>query len=152
MGPVVDYLLLVQESGPTSIIMYFDIHRCEGMRHMSHNQHSKSIIILALLMTVIIMPSPATTTVSADCEDDLAEVRAELNATKAELKDVEKERDDYAQRLEDSTLILIIVMFLMVGTYIVFYLNTRRAKIALLEYQKRSGNVPEPRPRRRRRG
>lgn len=113
-----------------------------------------TILALAVLLLALFAASPVIT-VSADCEEDLAEANAELNATKEQLSKVKEERDEYAQRLEDSTMILILVMFLLVGSYIVFYLNTRRAKIALLEYQKRTGATPdrpEPRPRRRRRG
>lgn len=111
-----------------------------------------AILLLAVLLLALFAGSPTVTYVSADCEDELVELREDLNATQRELALVKEERDDYAQRLEDSTTILILVMFLLVGSYIVFFLNTRRAKIALLEYQKRMGIEPGVRPKRRRRG
>ncbi|MCK4969678.1 MAG: hypothetical protein KAS77_04105 [Thermoplasmata archaeon] len=114
-----------------------------------------SIFLLVVLLLAFMATSPTTITVSADCEEELATVKEELNATKEQLAKVENERDDYAQRLEDSTTIMIISLALLIGSYFVFYLNARRAKIAMLEYQKRMGITPEtrePRPRRRRRG
>ncbi len=114
-----------------------------------------SIFLLVVMLLAFMATSPTTVTVSADCEEDLAVVKEELNATKEELAKVEKERDDYAQRLEDSTTIMIISLALLIGSYFVFYLNARRAKITMLEYQKRMGITPEspqPRPKRRRRG
>ncbi len=125
---------------------------------------SRRIYVSILLMTTLLSmtllvdsngPLSTTTTVSADCEDDLIELREELNATNRELEQVREERDDYAQRLEDSTTIMIIVMFLLIGSYVVFYLNARRAKIAYLEFQKKMGVNPDGTkapPRRRRRG
>jgi len=115
----------------------------------------KITLLLFLVLLAGTVASPASQTASADCEDELVEVREELNATKKQLTKVEKERDDYSQRLEDSTTILILVMFLLVGSYMIFYLNTRRTKIAFLEFQKRTGATPErpqARPRRRKRG
>lgn len=118
-------------------------------------QTFKITLLLFLVMLAGTLSSPACQTVSADCEEELVEAREDLNATMRELTLVKEERDDYAQRLKDSTMILILVMFLLVGSYMVFYLNTRRAKIALLEFQKRTGMDPDnpgARPRRRKRG
>ena len=112
----------------------------------------RTLLVLATMLLAACVTTGTATTVSADCQEDLAEAREELNATKAELAKVTEERDDYAQRLEDSTTILIIALFLLAGSYLVFYINTRRAKIALLEYQKRMGIDPGTRPKRRRRG
>ncbi len=119
---------------------------------MSSARLSKTLLMLALVLLAPLAAGPNVPVVSADCEEDLVEAREELNATRRELELVKKERDDYAQRLEDSTTILIIVLILLIGSYFVFYLNTRRAKIALLEYQKRMGIDQGTRPRRRRRG
>jgi hypothetical protein len=119
---------------------------------MSPSPRLRTIIVLACLLLSLLTASPDAVIVSADCEDELALTEAELNTTQRELEQVRKERDDYAQRLEDSTTILIIVLFLLVGSYFVFYLNHRRAKIALVEYQKRMGIDPGTRPKRRRRG
>ncbi len=122
---------------------------------MVSRQTFKSTLLLLLVLLAGTLASPTCQTVSADCEEELVEVREDLNATMRELTLVKKERDDYAQRLEDSTMVLILVMFLLVGSYMFFYLNTRRAKIAFLEFQKRTGATPEkpvPRPRRRKRG
>jgi hypothetical protein len=112
----------------------------------------RTLLVLATLLLAGCVPISTTTTVSGGCEEDLAEAREELNATRVELDEVTEERDDYAQRLEDSTMILIIALFLLAGSYVFFYINTRRAKIALLEYQKRMGIDPGTRPKRRRRG
>lgn len=117
--------------------------------------HSFTTVLVATLLLLAISTSNVLIdTASADCEEDLAALEEELNATQRELKEVKEDRDEISQRLEDQTSILIIVMFLLVGSYIFFYLNTRRAKIAFLEYQKRTGATPEgeTRPRRRRRG
>lgn len=110
--------------------------------------------VLALLLLMLCIPTPLHlhATVSADCQEDLAEARGELDAAREELEQVKEERDDYARRLEDSTTVLILALFLLVGSYIFFYINTRRAKIALLEYQRRMGIDPGARPPRRRRG
>ena len=112
----------------------------------------RTLIVLAMLVIAATIVLDTSMIASAGCEEDLAETREELNATKRELEQVREERDDYAQRLEDSTMVLIVALFLLIGSYIVFYLNTRRAKIALLEYQKRMGIDPGVRPKRRRRG
>jgi short subunit fatty acids transporter len=112
-------------------------------------------MLSSLMLLSSIAVAPVLMPVAADCDEDLATVTAELKATRDKLVKVEKQRDDYAQRLEDSTTILIMVMFLLVGSYFVFFMNTKRAKAAFLEYQKRTGTTPqdpEPRPRRRRRG
>jgi short subunit fatty acids transporter len=125
-----------------------------GMRPMVSSRHLKPIRVMVVLILFLVTFMSAAT-VTADCEEDLAALQAELDATEEELAKVKKERDDYAQRLEDSTTIMIIALILLVGSYFFFYLNTRRAKIAFLEYQKRTGIKPgesEPRPRRRRRG
>ena len=119
---------------------------------MSSDRRSQAILVLALLLLSALCATGSAPIASADCEEELEAVRGELNATKEELAEVEKERDDYAQRLEDSTTIMILSLILLVGSYFVFYLNTRRAKIALLEYQKKMGIDPRTRPRKRRRG
>jgi len=116
-----------------------------------------SIIMLVVLLLSIpaVSPTTITTTVSADCEEESNNLQEDLNASNRELALVTKQRDDYAQRLEDSTTILIMVMILLIGSYFIFYLNTRRAKIAFMEYQKRTGinpGNPQQKPRKRRRG
>lgn len=111
-------------------------------------------VVLVLVMVSVTFAAP-TANVSADCEEELNNLREDLNATKRELEQVREERDDYAQRLEDSTTIMIIVLILLVGSYVVFYINTRRAKIAYLEFQRKAGVNPDgtkQRPRKRRRG
>lgn len=103
----------------------------------------------------ILVPAVSSQPVAGDCQEDLAATRRELNETKERLAEVEKERDDYAQRLESSTVILIVVLFLLVGSYLVFYINTRRQQVAFQELEKRTGvslSSTEPRPRKRRRG
>lgn len=113
------------------------------------------LLLMALLLTFVTATVPGTTVVSADCQEDLAQARAELNATRAELEEVRGERDDYAQRLEDATTIMILVIFLLAGSYVVFYVQGRRQKVVLMELERRAGvsvTGSEPRPRRRRRG
>jgi short subunit fatty acids transporter len=122
---------------------------------MYSRNHHRAIVLSSMLLLAFIAATPVVVPVGADCQEELATVTEELNATKEQLAKVEKERDDYAQRLEDSTTILIIALILLIGSYFFFYMNTRRAKIAFLEFQKRTGatpETPEPRPRRRRRG
>ncbi len=106
---------------------------------------------MLLSTAFLILPDGSSIIFLAEASE-VEDLREDLNATQRELEQVRKERDDYAQRLEDSTTILIVALFLLVGSYFVFYLNARRAKIALLEYQKRMGIDPGTRPRKRRRG
>ena len=98
-----------------------------------------------LLMTMILFG--LATGVAADCEEDLAEAQRELAK-------VTKERDDYAQRLEDSTQVLIVVAILLVSSYVVFYIISKRQQMILKELMKRTGvtmDSPErDRPKRRR--
>ena len=63
----------------------------------SRFQQTLSIIVLLLIIISI------SGSVSADCEE-------ELEATKKELAQVEEERDEYAEKLEDSTTIIIITL------------------------------------------
>ncbi len=120
---------------------------------MTFMRHLASILLATTLLstTFLILPDCSSIIDLAEA-GEVEDLREELNSTKRELELVKEERDDYAQRLEDSTTILIIVLILLIGSYFVFYFNTRRAKIALLEYQKRMGIEPGARPRRRRRG
>ncbi len=120
---------------------------------MAYKRHLASVLLATMLLATafLILPDGSSIIDLAEA-GEVEDLRQELNATKEELAKVEKERDDYAQRLEDSTTILILALFLLVGSYIVFFLNTRRAKVALLEYQRRMGIDPGTRPKRRRRG
>jgi short subunit fatty acids transporter len=112
-----------------------------------------SLVLLLLLATIIV--ASIAVPAAADCEEELAATKEELNATKEQLAKVEKERDDYGQRLEDSTTILIVVLFLLIASFLFFWINMRRQKIFMYELEKRTGitpDSPDPKPRRRRRG
>lgn len=122
---------------------------------MVSNLPIRTSFLLALVLLAFLVPSPTTTTVSADCEEELATVKEELNATKAQLAKVEKERDEYAQRLEDSTTIIIIVLGLLIISWLVFWVSSRRQQVVLMELQRRTGvtlDSPTKKERKRRRG
>jgi len=119
---------------------------------MVSNRPTITIFMLATLLLAVLASSPTTITVSADCEEDLVELQEDLNATQRELALVKEERDDYAQRLQDSTSILILAVFLLVGSYFVFYLSAKRQRLYITEIEKRMGVqiIPKRQPRRRR--
>ncbi len=122
---------------------------------MASNLPIRTSFLLMLVLLAFLVPSPATTTVSADCEEELATVTEELNATKVQLAKVEKERDEYAQRLEDSTTIIIIVLGLLIISWLVFWVSSRRQQVVLMELQRRTGvtlDSPTKKERKRRRG
>ena len=111
---------------------------------MNTSRTSQIISIVVLLLITISISGP----VAGDCEE-------ELDATKKELAQVKQERDDYAQRLEDSTIIIIIVLGLLIISWVVFWVSARRQQVVLLELQKRTGvtlNSPTVKERKRRRG
>jgi hypothetical protein len=108
----------------------------------SRFQPTLSIIVLLLIIISI------SGSVSADCEE-------ELEATQKELDRVEEERDEYAQKLEDSTTILIITLGLFIISWLVFWVSSRRQQVVLMELQKRTGvtlDSPTKKERTRRRG
>jgi len=123
---------------------------------MTFGRHLAIILLATTLLTtaLVVLPTgPAGYSMAETGE--VEELRAELNATRAELEEVRGERDDYAQRLEDATTIMILVIFLLAGSYVVFYVQGRRQKVVLMELERRAGvsvTGSEPRPRRRRRG
>ncbi len=122
---------------------------------MASNLPIRTSFLLMLVLLAFLVPSPTTTTVSADCEEELATVKEELNATKVQLAKVEKERDEYAQRLEDSTTIIIIVLGLLIISWLVFWVSSRRQQVVLMELQRRTGvtlDSPTKKERKRRRG
>lgn len=122
---------------------------------MASNLPIRTCFLLVLVLFAFCVPSPTTTTVSADCEEELATVKEELNATKVQLAKIEKERDEYAQRLEDSTTIIIIVLGLMIISWLVFWVSARRQQVVLMELQRRTGvtlDSPTKKERKRRRG
>ena len=114
---------------------------------MAPHKTLNPILVVAITLLSLYATSNAMLVVSADCEDELAQVREEL-------EEVKEERDLYAQRLEDQTMVLIVVMFLLVGSYFFFYLSARRQRVFILEVEKRLGVeiIPRSKPRRRRRG
>jgi len=108
----------------------------------SRFQQTLSIIVLLLIIISI------SGSVSADCEE-------ELEATKKELAQVEEERDEYAEKLEDSTTIIIITLGLFIISWLVFWVSSRRQQVVLMELQKRTGvtlDSPTKKERTRRRG
>ncbi len=122
---------------------------------MAANHPIRTLFLLALVLLAFLVSSPVSTIVSADCEEELATVKEELDVTKKELAQVKEERDDYAQRLEDSTTIIIIVLGLLIISWLVFWVSARRQQVVLLELQKRTGvtlDSPTVKERKRRRG
>jgi hypothetical protein len=120
---------------------------------MAFRRHLATILLATALLSTALLVLPDGLSVSSMAEaGEVEDLREELNATQKELDKVKQERDDYSQRLEDSTKVLIVVLFLLVGSNIIFFLNTKRTKVALLEYQKKMGIEHGSRPRKRRRG
>jgi hypothetical protein len=122
---------------------------------MASNLPIRTFFLLTLVLLAFLVPSPATTSVSADCEEELAAVKEQLNATNKQLVVVENERDDYAQRLEDSTTIIIITLGLLIISWLVFWVSSRRQQVVLMELQRRTGvtlDSPTSKERKRRRG
>jgi len=123
---------------------------------MAFGRHLAIILLATALLTtaLVVLPTGPAGYCMAET-DEVKELREELNATRDELVQVKEERDDYAQRLEDATTIMILVIFLLAGSYVVFYVQGRRQRVVLMELEKRAGvslSGSEPRPRRRRKG
>lgn len=115
---------------------------------MASNLPIRTTLLLALVLLALILPSQVTMTATADCEE-------ELDATNKELAQVKEERDDYAQRLEDSTTILIITLGLLIISWLVFWVSSRRQHVVLMELERRTGvtlDSPTKKERKRRRG
>ena len=113
-----------------------------GPVNTSRTRQILSIAVL-LLISISIIGSAA-----GDCEE-------ELEATNKELAQVREERDEYAQRLEDSTTIIIIVLGLLIISWLVFWVSSRRQQVVLMELQRRTGvtlDSPTKKERKRRRG
>ena len=108
-------------------------------------------LLALIVLTACIAAGPTPTPVAADCEEELAAALEELNETKAELANVTQERDDYAQRLQDSTMVPIIVVILLVLTYVLIYINNRRHQIRMQQAQIEQGIDPVTKEKRRRR-
>ncbi len=90
-------------------------------------------------------------------DEEISRLRAEvtqlsddLNATLAELESAEEDRDAYAQRLEDSTSVLIIALILMCVSWIIFWISARRQTAMLRALRAEVGAAVEKRPPRRR--
>jgi hypothetical protein len=112
-------------------------------------------VAMGLLILSAAFSMPGVGPVSASGEEDIDELRDELNETKRQLAEAEKERDDYRERLEEQTNLLYIVLVLLILSYVSYFLIGRRQKAVLMELQARTGvslDDPRPRPRRRRRG
>ena len=108
------------------------------------------LVVLAIIVAATIIPGMPVMADSGD--DDIEQLRTELNATKKELADAEKDRDEYADRLEDQTLILIIVLILRFISWMLCFMTNRRQQIALLEVRKQAGLInAEQRQKRRER-
>ena len=120
---------------------------------MALRRHLVTILLATSLLTtaLVVLPTGPSGYCAAET-DEVTELREELNATRAKLTDVEKERDDYSQELQDQTVVLIIALILLIASWIVFFLAAKRQRIALMELEKRVGVDILPRPRRRRRG
>ena len=113
-----------------------------GPVNTSRTRQTLSLVVF-LLIAISISGS-----VGADCEE-------ELEATQKELAQVKEERDEYAQRLEDSTTIIIIVLGLLIISWLVFWVSSRRQQVVLMELQRRTGvtlDSPTKKERKRRRG
>jgi len=109
-------------------------------------------VLLAVLMLSLLVPMEVARPAMASGQDDeVARLSAELNETRAKLAEAEKDRDAYAQRLEDSTLVLITALLFLIASWIIFWLSSRRQTLMLKEMVAR-GEIKPPQRRVRRKG
>jgi hypothetical protein len=124
---------------------------------MSPIRSLQAFVLIAMLVSggLTILPSGPIGTAYAE-DDDIDELRAELNDTKAALTKAENLRDKYATRLEDQTGVLIIVTILLIISWFIFYITGRKQRVAFQELREKAGILPElneqNRRARRRRG
>ena len=125
-----------------------------GERCVTSQGTLKVLPVIAIVLLAGLFAVGGSPAASADCEEELALVREELNQTRAALDEVNKERDEYGQRLEDQTMVLIVALILLLGSFMVFYVAARRQRIAIIELENRLGVdiIARPRKRTRRKG
>lgn len=112
---------------------------------------------LAISLALVGASLLAGTSSAQSQDEEISRLRAEvtqlsddLNATLAELESAEEDRDAYAQRLEDSTSVLIIALILMCVSWIIFWISARRQTAMLRALRAEVGAAVEKRPPRRR--
>jgi hypothetical protein len=114
-----------------------------------------TVAIVATFLVVLLSSSPlGPVTVWAE-DGEVEQLRTELNETKAQLAKAEKDRDEFAQRLEDSTMVLVTTLALLIVSYFIFFLTNRRQRVVLEQLRAEAGitlESPQPKrkPRRRR--
>lgn len=107
-------------------------------------------VLLAVLMLSLLLPTEvAGPALAAGQDDEVARLSAELNQTRAKLAKAERDRDAYAQRLEDSTLVLITALVFLIASWVIFWLTSRRQSLMLKEMVARGELKPPPRRTRR---
>lgn len=124
--------------------------RPAGVRMMT-SRTIASVLLAALLMSLLVPMEVARPVMASGQDDELARLSAELNQTRAELAKAERDRDAYAQRLEDSTLVLITALLFLIASWVVFWLASRRQSLRLREMVAR-GELKPPQRRQRRKG
>ena len=88
-------------------------------------------------------------TVAAE-DGEVEQLREELNETRARLVEAERDRDEYAQRLEDSTMVIVTTLILLIISYIIFFMTNRRQRVVLEQLRAETGiTLESPRPKRR---
>ena len=109
-------------------------------------------ILAAVLLVTATIANIGLPTMADGSGDDVEQLRTELNETRKDLEKAEEDRDAYAQRLEDQTTILIIVLVLLSISWVIFFLTTRRTQVALKEMKRQMGvTKTEQREKRRER-
>ncbi len=96
-------------------------------------------VLAALLLVTATIVIIGAQTMAEGSGDDIEQLRTELNETRKDLKKVTEDRDAYAQRLEDQTSILIIVLVLLSISWVIFFMTTRKTQVALKQMKREMG-------------
>ena len=115
------------------------------------NRKIASVLLAALVLCLLVPMEVARPARASGQDDEIARLSAELNQTREKLAKAERDRDAYAQRLEDSTLVLITALLFLIASWVIFWLSSRRQSLMLREMVAR-GEIKPPRRRERRRG
>lgn len=127
--------------------------RADGRRAGGHvmNRTIASVLLAILMLSLLVPMEVARPAMASSQDDEIARLSAELNQTKAKLAKAEKDREAYAQRLEDGTLVLITALLFLIASWVIFWLASRRQTLMLKEMVAR-GEIKPPKRRERRKG
>ncbi len=124
------------------------------MANAVYRMRALAIVTLLAVVLLLSLPHlPASRVLAESQEDELARLRteldttraenarlsAELNASQAALEDAQGDRDAYAERLESSTIILVMALVLISIATAFFWLTARRQAIVMRDVIKGEG-------------